>query len=47
MKSEVNLIGVTKPSAITGCFTPGDLVAYTARVSNPANQSNTQTAPKL
>lgn len=47
MKSEVNLIGVTKPSAITGCFTPGDLVAYTARVSNPANQSNTETAPKL
>ena len=47
MKSEVNLIGLTKPSAITGCFTPGDLVAYTARVSNPANQSNTETAPKL
>jgi len=45
--SEVNLIGVTKPSAITDCHTPGDLVAYTARVSNPANQSNTQTAPKL
>jgi len=47
MKSEVNLIGVTKPSAITECFTPGDLVAYTARVSNPANQNNTKTAPKL
>ena len=47
MKSEVNLIGVTKPSAITDCHTPGDLVAYAARVSNPANQSNTQTAPKL
>jgi thymidylate synthase (FAD) len=47
MKSEVNLIGVTKPSAITDCRTPGDLVAYTARVSNPANQNNTQTAPKL
>jgi thymidylate synthase (FAD) len=47
MTSEVNLIGVTKPSAITGCHTPGDLVAYTARVSNPTNQSNTQTAPKL
>jgi thymidylate synthase (FAD) len=47
MKSEVHLIGVTKPSAITDCRTPGDLVAYTARVSNPANQNNTQTAPKL
>ena len=45
--SEVNLICVTKPSAITDCHTPGDLVAYAARVSNPANQSNTQTAPKL
>jgi thymidylate synthase (FAD) len=47
MNSEVNLIGVTKPSNDIGCSTPGDLVAYVARVSNPANQSNTSTAPKL
>ena len=45
--SEVNLIALSKPSAITDCNTAGDLIAYTARVSNPANQSNTQTAPKL
>ena len=45
--SEVNLIALSKPSAITDCYTAGELVAYTARVSNPANQSNKQTAPKL
>jgi thymidylate synthase (FAD) len=47
MHSEVNLIGLTNPTAFTGCETAGDLVAYTARVSNPANQNNTKTAPKL
>jgi len=45
--SEVNLIGITKPSAYTGCSTANELVAWTARVSNPSNQNNTQTAPKL
>jgi thymidylate synthase (FAD) len=45
--SEVNLIALSAPSAITGCHTAGELVAYTARVSNPANQNNTETAPKL
>lgn len=45
--SEVNLIALSKPSAITDCHTAGDLIAYTARVSNPANQNNTETAPKL
>jgi thymidylate synthase (FAD) len=45
--SEVNLIALSKPSAITGSKTAADLIAYTARVSNPANQNNTQTAPKL
>lgn len=45
--SEVNLIGVTKPSAYTGCATAEELVAWAARVSNPSNQNNTQTAPKL
>ena len=43
----VNLIGITKPSAYTDCHTAGELVAFAARVSNPANQSNTKTAPKL
>ena len=45
--SEVNLIGITKPSAYTGCWTANDLVAYAARVSNPANQNNNETAPNL
>ena len=45
--SEVNLIGITKPSAYTGCNTAEELVAWAARVSNPSNQNNTETAPKL
>lgn len=45
--SEVNLIALSKPSAITDCKTAADLIAYTARVSNPANQNNTETAPRL
>jgi thymidylate synthase (FAD) len=45
--SEVNLISVSKPSAYTGCTTANELIAWTARVSNPSNQNNTLTAPKL
>jgi thymidylate synthase (FAD) len=45
--SEVNLIGLTKPSAYTECATANELVAWSARVSNPSNQNNTKTAPKL
>jgi len=45
--SEVNLVGITKPSAYTGCTTANELVAWAARVSNPSNQNNTATAPKL
>lgn len=45
--SEVNLVGITKPSAYTGCNTAEDLVAWAARVSNPSNQNNTKTASKL
>lgn len=45
--SEVNLIGLTKPSAYTECNTANELVAWTARVSNPSNQNNAATAPKL
>jgi thymidylate synthase (FAD) len=45
--SEVNLIGLTKPSAYTGCATANELVAWSARVSNPSNQNNTATASKL
>lgn len=45
--SEVNLIGITKPSAYTDCTTANELIAWAARVSNPNNQNNTATAPKL
>ena len=45
--STVKLIALSTPSAITDCHTASDLVAYTARVSNPANQNNLGTAPKL
>lgn len=44
---EVNLVGITKPSALTGCSTAEELVAYCARVSNPKNQDNHITGPKL
>ena len=45
--SNVNLVGISKPSAYTDCITPNELIAWAARVSNPSNQNNTQTAPKL
>jgi len=44
---KVTLVGITKPSAYTDCSTAEELVAYCARVSNPANQANHQTGPKL
>lgn len=45
--SEVRLVGMTKPSAITGCYTANELIAYAARVSNPDNKENKKTASKL
>jgi len=42
----VKFISATQPS-ISGILNPEDLVAYCARVSNPSNQTNTITAPKL
>ena len=46
--SEVNLVGITQPNEeYTGCKTANELVAWAARVSNPSNQNNTETAPKL
>jgi thymidylate synthase (FAD) len=42
----VQLIAITKP-VIPECTEAGDLLAYCARVSNPANQNNTETAPRL
>lgn len=47
MMSEVSLVGMTMPSATTGCHTANELIAYAARVSNPTNQNNAKTAPKL
>lgn len=45
---EVKLISITKPvdSQIVH-FSPEELMAYVARVSNPTNQMNNETAPKL
>lgn len=42
----VALIGVTHPR-IEGVGSAEELVAYVARVSNPANQHNSESAPKL
>lgn len=42
----VRLIGITQPR-IDGVTSADELIAYTARVSNPANQMNSATAPKL
>ena len=45
--SKVSLVGITKPSAATGCTTANQLIAYTARVSNPENQEHHESAPRL
>jgi thymidylate synthase (FAD) len=42
----VKLIAITQPT-IEGCTTAEELVAYCARVSNPANQNNHTTSSKL
>jgi thymidylate synthase (FAD) len=47
MTCKVSLVGMTQPSAITECHTANELIAYAARVSNPANQNNEKTASKL
>lgn len=44
--SKAKIIGVTSPR-IEGLTSAGDLIAYAARVSNPSNQMNSETAPKL
>jgi len=46
--SEVNIVAVSKPNVgNTGCWDANELIAYTARVSNPTNQNNPDTATKL
>ena len=47
MNHSVKLIAVTQPLGDNSCETAEDLVAYIARVSNPTNQDNKQTASKL
>jgi thymidylate synthase (FAD) len=42
----VALVGITHPR-LEGVGSAEELIAYTARVSNPANQHNSQSAPKL
>lgn len=45
---KVKLIGVTKPTVESmEMFLPKDIISYCARVSNPANQENFNTADKL
>lgn len=45
--SEANLISISQPTEYTGCSTAEELVAWVARVSNPSNQNNTATGPRL
>jgi len=45
--NEVNLVALSKPNESTGCSTANELIAYTARVSNPNNQNNHESAPRL
>ena len=42
----IKLISITQPQ-IEGLKTAEDLISYCARVSNPSNQLNTETAPRL
>lgn len=44
--SEVKIVAVTVPR-IEGISTAEEFIAYAARVSNPGNQINNETAPKL
>lgn len=46
METSVKLIAATKPN-IPGLNTLEDYIAYVARVSNPTNQMNNLTGPKL
>lgn len=44
---KVNLVALSKPSAITDCNTAEEIIAYCARVSAPSNQNNKATAAGL
>jgi thymidylate synthase (FAD) len=55
LKDAVRLVSITNPSELvrftddgsTTTVTPEELIVYIARVSNPNNQMNMETAPKL
>lgn len=44
--SKVEIVAVTQPR-VKGIQTADEFIAYAARVSNPSNQANTLTSPKL
>lgn len=45
---KTKLIGITKPADLSAeMFLPKDIISYCARVSNPSNQNNFDTADKL
>lgn len=44
---KVELIALSKPSAVTGTSSAEEFLAYCARVSNPENQNNKKTAAGL
>ena len=44
---KVELISLTQPLALKEVGGPEDLIAYCARVSNPENQSKSETSPRL
>lgn len=45
--SQVRLIALSQPVGLDSVQTAEELVAYCARVSNPSNQANHETAPRL
>ena len=45
-KCAVRLVAITQP-VIPGVLTAEEFIAYAAKVSNPGNQINTETAPRL
>ena len=46
-KMKVDLVSITQPIDKLASSEPEELIAYCARVSNPENQDNTKTAPRL
>lgn len=43
---DIRIVSITQP-LLEGVTKPEDMIVYTARVSNPANQMNMETGPKL